>query len=43
MVDDALRAIAITESGRVVDPDGATAVGTARVAIEHRIAMEDII
>jgi len=39
--DEALRAIAIMEQGRVVDLDRATALEAARLAIEHRIAMAD--
>ena len=39
--DEALRAIAIMEQGRVVDLDRATALEAARLAIEHRMAMAD--
>ena len=39
--DEALRAIATMEQGRVVDLDRATALEAARLAIEHRIAMAD--
>jgi predicted nucleic acid-binding protein len=39
--DDALRAIAIMEQGRVVDLDRATAVAAARLALDHRLAMAD--
>jgi toxin FitB len=39
--DDALRAIAVMEQGRVVDLDGATALEAARLSIEHGIAMAD--
>jgi toxin FitB len=39
--DDALRAIAVMERGRVVDPDGPTALAAARLSIEHGIAMAD--
>jgi toxin FitB len=39
--DEALRAIAVMEQGRVVDLDRATALEAARLAIEHRIAMAD--
>jgi predicted nucleic acid-binding protein len=39
--DDALRAIAVMEQGRVVDLDRATALEAARLSIEHGIAMAD--
>jgi predicted nucleic acid-binding protein len=39
--DDALRAIAVMEQGKIVDLDRATALEAARLAIEHRIAMAD--
>jgi toxin FitB len=39
--DQALRAIAIMEQGRVVDLDRATALEPARLAIEHRLAVAD--
>jgi predicted nucleic acid-binding protein len=39
--DEALRAIAIMEQGRVVDLDRATALEAARLAIEYRMAMAD--
>jgi hypothetical protein len=39
--DESLRAIAISEQGRVVDFDRATALDTTRLGIEHRIAMAD--
>ncbi|MBS0364480.1 MAG: type II toxin-antitoxin system VapC family toxin [Proteobacteria bacterium] len=39
--DDALRAIAVMEQGRVVDLDRATAVAAARLSLELRIAMAD--
>lgn len=39
--DDALRAIAVMEQGRVVDLDQATALEAARLSIEHGIAMAD--
>jgi predicted nucleic acid-binding protein len=39
--DDALRAIAVMEQGRVVDLDRATALEAARLSIEHSIAMAD--
>ena len=39
--DEALRAIAIMEQGRVVDLDRATALEAARLSIEHRIVMAD--
>jgi toxin FitB len=41
--DEALRAIAVMEQGKVVDLDRATALEAARLAIEHRIAMADSI
>jgi predicted nucleic acid-binding protein len=41
--DDALRAIAIMEQGRVVDLDRATALEAARLSIAHSIAMADSI
>src|ERR1700730_5840679 len=37
--DDALRAIAVMEQGRVVDLDRATALEAARLSIQHRLAM----
>jgi predicted nucleic acid-binding protein len=39
--DDALRAIAVMEQGRVVDLDQATALEAARLSMEHGIAMAD--
>jgi predicted nucleic acid-binding protein len=39
--DDALRAIAVMEQGRVVDLDRATALEAARLSIHHGIAMAD--
>jgi len=39
--DDALRAIAVMEQGRVVDLDRATALEAARLSIEHGMAMAD--
>ena len=39
--DEALRAIAIMEQGKVVDLDRATALEAARLSIQHRIAMAD--
>lgn len=39
--DDALRAIAVMEQGRVVDLDRATAPEAARLSIEHGIAIAD--
>src|SRR5665213_2295742 len=39
--DDALRAIAIMEQGKVVDLDRATALEAARLSIQHRFAMAD--
>ena len=39
--DEALRAVALMEQGRVVDLDRATAREAARLSIQHRIAMAD--
>lgn len=39
--DEALRAIAVMEQGRVVDLDRATALEAARLSIQHRLAMAD--
>jgi predicted nucleic acid-binding protein len=39
--DEALRAVALMEQGRVVDLDRATALEAARLSIQHRIAMAD--
>ena len=39
--EDALRAVAVMEQGRVVDLDRATALEAARLSIEHGIAMAD--
>jgi toxin FitB len=39
--DDALRAIAVMEQGRVVDLDRATALEAARLSIQHGIAVAD--
>jgi predicted nucleic acid-binding protein len=39
--DEALRAIAVMEQGRVVDVDRATALEAARLSIHHGIAMAD--
>jgi predicted nucleic acid-binding protein len=39
--DEALRAIAIMEQGRVVDLDRATALEAARLSQQHGIAMAD--
>ena len=39
--DEALRAIAIMEQGKVVDLDRATALEAARLSMQHRIAMAD--
>jgi predicted nucleic acid-binding protein len=39
--DEALRAIAIMEQGRVIELDRATALEAARLAIKHRIARAD--
>ena len=41
--DEALRAIAIMEQGRVVDLDRATALESARLSIQYRLAMADSI
>jgi predicted nucleic acid-binding protein len=41
--DEALRAVAVMEQGKIVDLDRATALEAARLAIEHRIAMADSI
>jgi len=41
--DQALRAIAVMEQGRVIDLDRATALEAARLSIQHRIAMADSI
>jgi predicted nucleic acid-binding protein len=39
--DDALRAIAVMEQGKVIDLDRATALEAARLSIQHGIAMAD--
>jgi predicted nucleic acid-binding protein len=39
--DDALRAIAVMEQGKVVDLDRATALEAARLSSQHGIAMAD--
>jgi predicted nucleic acid-binding protein len=39
--DEALRAIAVMEQGKVVDLDRATALESARLSIQHGIAMAD--
>lgn len=39
--DDALRAIAVMEQGKVVDLDRATALEAARLSIEHGMALAD--
>jgi predicted nucleic acid-binding protein len=39
--DEALRAIAVMEQATVVDLDRATALGAARLSIQHRLAMVD--
>ena len=39
--DEALRAVAVMEQGRVVDLDRATALEAARLSIQHAIAMAD--
>ena len=41
--DEALRAIAVMEQGRVVDLDRATALAAARLSLDHGIAMADSI
>lgn len=41
--DEALRAIAVMEQGRIVDLDRATALEAARISIKHRVAMADSI
>jgi toxin FitB len=41
--DEALRAVAVMEQGRVVDLDRATALAAARLSIDHSIAMADSI
>jgi toxin FitB len=41
--DEALRAVAVMEQGRVVDLDRATALEAARLSIQHAIAMADSI
>ncbi|MBV8909764.1 MAG: type II toxin-antitoxin system VapC family toxin [Gammaproteobacteria bacterium] len=41
--DEALRAVAVMEQGRVVDLDRATALAATRLCIEHTIAMADSI
>jgi len=39
--DEALRAIAVMEQGKVVDLDRATALEAARLSMQHGIAMAD--
>jgi len=39
--DEALRAIAVMEQGKVIDLDRATALEAARLSIQHHIAMAD--
>ncbi len=39
--DEALRAIAVMEQGKVVDLDRATALEAARLSLQHGIAMAD--
>ncbi len=39
--DEALRAVAVMEQGRVVDLDRATALEAARLSVQHRLAMAD--
>jgi predicted nucleic acid-binding protein len=39
--DDALRAVAVMEQGRVIDLDRAIALEAARLSIQHGIAMAD--
>lgn len=41
--DEALRAIAVMEQGRIADLDQATALEAARISIKHRVAMADSI
>jgi predicted nucleic acid-binding protein len=41
--DDALRAVAVMERGRVVDLDRATALAAARLSLDHGIVMADSI
>ena len=41
--DEALRAIAVMEQGKVVDLDRATALEAARLSVQHGIAMADSI
>ena len=41
--DEALRAIAVMEQGKVIDLDRATALEAARLSIQHGIAMADSI
>jgi toxin FitB len=41
--DEALRAVAVMEQGRVIDPDRATALEAARLSLTHRLAMADSI
>lgn len=39
--DEALRAVAVMEQGKVVDLDRATALAAARLSIDHGIALAD--
>ena len=39
--DEALRAIAVMEQGKIVDLDRATALEAARLSLQHGIAMAD--
>jgi toxin FitB len=39
--DEALRAVAVMEQGKVIDLDRATALAAARLSIDHAIAMAD--
>lgn len=41
--DDALRAVAQMEQGRVVDLDRAIALAAARISLDHRLPMADSI
>jgi predicted nucleic acid-binding protein len=41
--EEALRAVAMMEQGRVVDLDGATALEAAHLSLEHRLPMADSI
>jgi toxin FitB len=41
--DEALRAVAVMEQGKVVDLDRATALAAARLSLDHRLALADSI